>query len=168
MKIEIIRSPRRKKTISAKLFGEELRVYLPAGLTKAEEEEWIDKVIKSMERRKLRRELNADEGLKERAQELNHRYFGGKLKISSVEYVTNQNRRHGSCDHKKGTIRISYRLAEMPPWVRDYVIVHELAHLIYPNHSKAFWKAVNQYKYAERARGFLIAKDMEKDKLARG
>jgi predicted metal-dependent hydrolase len=51
----------------------------------------------------------------------------------------------------------------MPEWVRDYVIIHEVAHILEPNHSKAFWDIVYRYKLAERARGFLIAKGMEEN-----
>jgi hypothetical protein len=45
----------------------------------------------------------------------------------------------------------------MPSWVQDYIIIHELAHLLHPDHSKKFWELVDQYKYAERAKGYLIA-----------
>ena len=43
----------------------------------------------------------------------------------------------------------------MPPWVVDYVLVHELAHLIVPGHGADFWKLVGNYPKAERARGYL-------------
>jgi hypothetical protein len=160
--IKIIRSPRRKKTISGKLVGDELFIYLPDGLPEKEEEKWVAKVVKYFKRRERSRKLN-NEYLKKRAEMLNRKYFDGKLKIKSIKFVTNQNSRFGSCTTEKGTIRISHRVANMPTWVLDYLIVHELAHLVQPNHSKAFWKLVNRYPYTERARGFLIAKGMERD-----
>lgn len=49
----------------------------------------------------------------------------------------------------------------MPSWVQDYIIIHELTHLMYPDHSKKFWETVNRYKYAERAKGYLIALGVE-------
>jgi hypothetical protein len=165
MNIKIIRSPRRKKTISAKLVGDELLVYLPEGLSEEEENKWIAKMTERLEKRKKKRKLNADGYLTRRAHELNRKYFYGKLRIKSIEYVTNQDSRFGSCTPRLRTIRISDRIAEMPSWVVDYVIIHELAHFMQPNHSKAFWRLVNQYKYAERARGFLLAKGMEEDKV---
>ena len=94
---------------------------------------------------------------------MNRRYFGGKLTWQSIRYVTNQNKRFGSCTPSHGTIRISHRVSEMPAWVRDYVLVHELAHLVEPNHSRAFWDLVNRYPKTERARGYLIAIGMATD-----
>jgi len=71
--------------------------------------------------------------------------------------------RYGSCTPVDGTIRISDWLANMPDWVLDYVIVHELVHLIEPSHNARFWALVARYPRAERARGFLIAKGMYED-----
>lgn len=59
------------------------------------------------------------------------------------------------------SIRISHCLIQMPEWVRDYVILHEMAHLIEPNHSKSFWNIVSHYSLSERAKGYLIAKGFE-------
>jgi hypothetical protein len=88
-------------------------------------------------------------------------YFKGELRIAAVEYVTNQNKRFGSCSTRTRQIRLSHRLAAAPGWVRDYVLVHELAHLVHPNHGKRFWALVNKYPLSERARGYLMAVGME-------
>lgn len=138
-------------------------VYLPTGLSSEEEQHWVERMREKIERSRARRTLNSDEALQQRAEELNQEFFGGELRIESIRFVTNQNRRFGSCTPSTRTIRISHRLAEMPTWVLDYVIVHELAHLIQPNHSARFWKLVNRYKLTERSRGFLMAKGMEEE-----
>jgi predicted metal-dependent hydrolase len=72
-----------------------------------------------------------------------------------VRWVTNQNGRWGSCTPVDRTIRISHRVQEMPDWVIDYVLVHELAHLVVPSHSAEFWDLVARYPKTERARGYL-------------
>ncbi len=160
--VEIIRSKKRKKTVQAKEVNGKLYVYLPAGMDEGKEKKYIDRIVRKVEERKRRQKLNDGESLVRHARELNKRYFEGKLKFD-IKYVTNQNSRFGSCTTEDGTIRISDRLADMPSWVRDYVIVHELAHIIQPNHSKKFWELVNRYKYTERARGYLMAVGMESD-----
>jgi Predicted metal-dependent hydrolase len=109
--------------------------------------------------------LNTEGSLADRAQALNERYFDGKLKFE-IKYVTNQNSKFGSCTPANKMIRISDRLADIPGWVRDYVIVHELAHLVHPNHSRRFWDLVNHYRYTERARGYLMAIGMNDDEEA--
>ncbi len=161
VKVRIIRSKRRKKTVGTKLVKGELWIYLPSTLSREEEKKWVNKMVTRMQRRKRKREVNTDDALARRARDLNYKYFTRRLKINSIKYVTNQNSRFGSCTYKKGTIRISDRLVKMPAWVRDYVIIHELAHLLHPNHSKAFWNEVHRYRYTERARGYLRAKEME-------
>ncbi|MGP8322090.1 MAG: SprT-like domain-containing protein [Methanosarcinaceae archaeon] len=160
--VEVIRSHKRKKTVQAKLMDGKLRIYLPAGLSKKRESELIEKMRARIEKKRLERELNDDDYLKTRFNEFNKRFFKGELQISSIKFVTNHNACNGSCTPAKGTIRISHRLANMPKWVLDYLIMHEMAHLLHPDHSKRFWDKVNEYRYTERARGFLICKGMEK------
>jgi predicted metal-dependent hydrolase len=163
MDVRIVRSARRTRTISARQEGDTMVLYLPTGLSAAEEQSWVERMRAKLERSRARHTLNSDDALRQRADELNREYFGGQLKVDEIRYVTNQDRRFGSCTPSTATIRISHRLADMPTWVLDYVIVHELAHLLQPNHSPRFWKLVNRYKLTERARGFLMAKGMEGD-----
>jgi predicted metal-dependent hydrolase len=80
-----------------------------------------------------------------------------------VRWSDQQQQRWGSCTPEDGTIRVSSRLAAFPPWVLDYVLVHELAHLLVPSHGAEHDALVMRYPLAERARGFLIAKDLGPD-----
>jgi predicted metal-dependent hydrolase len=159
--VEVRRSDRRHRTVSARVRDGKLVVYVPARLNAAEEAHWVARMSARYEARDRRRRLNAGGGLERRAKELNRRFFDGKLEWSSLVYVTNQSSRFGSCSPADGSIRISAEVAEMPQFVLDYVIVHELAHLVEPNHSEAFWELVNRYPLSERARGYLLAKGME-------
>lgn len=161
MKVEVKRSKRRKKTVSAKLDGDVMHVFAPHNIPGKELKKVIKNFKKRFARRNLKRKLNKERNLREVFNELNKIYFDGKIKVKSIEYVTNQQKRCGSCNYKKKTIRMSHHLAYMPEWVRDYVIIHEMAHILEPNHSKSFWDIVYRYKLVERARGFLIAKGME-------
>ncbi len=161
LEVEIRRSERRRKTISARREGDRLIVYLPTGLTPRQEQDWVERMRRRVALGEQRQRLNSDGELATRAEQLNQRYFDGALRPKSVTFVTNQNTRFASCSPTSGAIRLSHRLAEMPTWVLDYVLVHELAHLQIPNHSARFWRLVKRYPLTERARGFLIAKGME-------
>jgi hypothetical protein len=156
MEVKIIRSKKRKKTVSARMVENTFVVQAPARMSDTDLQPIIDKLRQRWQKRQLKGELN-DQELHRRAQELNRQYFGGKLKWESIRWVTNQNSRMGSCTPANGTIRLSHRLAAMPAFVRDYVIVHELAHLLEANHSAKFWQLVNRYPKTERARGYLMA-----------
>jgi predicted metal-dependent hydrolase len=72
-----------------------------------------------------------------------------------VRWVGNQQSRWGSCTPGDRTIRLSQRLQDMPAWVVDYVLLHELAHLLEPGHGPAFWALLRGYPQLERARGYL-------------
>lgn len=158
--VQIIRSDQRRKTVSARLENGVLIIRAPATI----KDEELVPIIEGLKKRMQRRSQTApqtDVALEKRAQELNRKYFKGHLKWVSVRYVSNQNSRFGSCTPDNGTIRLSDRLAAMPAWVRDYVLVHELAHLIEANHGPNFWKLVNRYPLTERARGYLMAVGLE-------
>ncbi|NOX97236.1 MAG: M48 family metallopeptidase [Nitrospirae bacterium] len=161
MEVKIIRSRRRKRTISARVVGKVMHVHAPENIPDDKLKKVVEDFKTRFEKRKIKKELKSKESLEKIGQRLNKRYFGGRLKVSLIKYVTNQNKQFGSCNYRTGTIRLSHRLAEMPEWVRDYVLLHEMAHIIEPNHSKSFWELVSRYKLAERARGYLIAKGME-------
>lgn len=159
-KVHVVRSPRRAKTAGARLVGDVIEVRVPQGLTQDRERELVEKLVALLKAGLSRTDLNRDDDLMARAQELNRRYFDGRLRINSVRYVTNQRSRFGSCTPNTAAIRLSHRLAGMPGWVQDYVLVHELAHLVEPNHSPDFWRLVHRYELAERAIGFLMASGM--------
>lgn len=127
---------------------------IPASMSRADERRWVADMLARVERSEAKRRLS-DDDLMERAQELSHDYLGGRVFPTSVRWVTNQRTRWGSCTPVDGTIRISTRVQPMPTWVLDYVLVHELAHLLEPSHNRRFWGWVDRYPQADRAKGFL-------------
>lgn len=156
--VKINRSAKRMKTISAKLQDSILYVDAPAHAAHDKLHVIIEKFKRNILKQHLKKHLNNTHNLKDIAEIFNKKYFSSQLMINSISYSSRQEHKFGWCKYKKGDILISHRLANMPDWVRDYVIVHELAHLIVPNHSKEFHELVMRYPLAERAKGFLIAK----------
>ena len=156
--VEIIRSSRRRKTVSASLRDGVLVVRAPAKMREAE----LQPIIANFQKRMAKRHLpHTDAQLVQLANEVARDYFNGRLPSYTIRYVTNQNKRFGSCTPAQGTIRISHRVASMPHFVRAYVVVHELAHLLEANHGSRFWQIVNAYPLTERARGYLMAVGLE-------
>lgn len=154
--IEVRRSARRRRTVSAYRDGERVVVLIPAQFTGAEEREWVERMVARLAARERRE--HTDETLFERAVRLAERYLGEHpqaAKPASVRWVRNQNGRWGSCTPADRSIRISDRIRSFPEWVIDYVILHELCHLVVANHNAQFWALVGRYPRAERARGYL-------------
>ncbi len=150
--VRVIRSPRRRKTAAAKILPDCIEVRVPAGMTPDAEAEMVASLVVRLERKRAAEAGGVN--LAERAVKLASRY--GLAQPESVTWAE-QNDRWASCTSARGTIRVSTRLARVPSWVLDAVIVHELAHLSEPNHSPAFWELANRYPRQERASGFLEA-----------
>lgn len=150
--IEVRRSTRRRRTVSAYRADGRIVVLVPARLSAAEEAAWVDRMVARLAKRAL---PEGDDALQQRAAELSRRWLEGRAVPSTVRWSPRQQRRWGSCTTATGAIRLSGRLEDMPAYVVDYVLVHELAHLLVPDHSPDFWRWVERYPHASRARAFL-------------
>lgn len=153
--VEVRRSKRRRRTVSAYRDGDKIVVLIPAYMSRKQEAEWVEAMVERVQKSE-RKEPATDAELMDRALQLNDRYLGGMAVPGSVRWVNNQKQRWGSCTPGDRTIRLSERLQGMPGWVIDYVLVHELSHLIEPGHDAAFWGWVDRYPQAERAKGYLL------------
>ncbi|GHF13265.1 M48 family metallopeptidase [Streptomyces griseoluteus] len=154
--VEVRRSDRRRRTVSAYREGDRTIVLIPARMSKTEERRWVTAMLDRLAAKEAKRSVpGGDTELTERAGRLSERYFEGRARPSSVRWVTNQNTRWGSCTPAEGTIRLSHRLRGMPEYVVDYVLCHELAHLLVPGHGPDFWRLLQAYPRTERARGYL-------------
>jgi hypothetical protein len=152
--VEVRRSSRRRRTVSAYREGDRTVVLIPAQMSAREEERWVRAMLDRLERRERRTALNEPE-LARRALALSAQYLDGRARPTSVRWVGNQAARWGSCTPVDGSIRISDRVRGLPEYVVDYVLLHELAHLVVPNHGPEFWALLDAYPRTERARGFL-------------
>ncbi|WP_323378848.1 M48 metallopeptidase family protein [Streptomyces smaragdinus] len=152
--VEVRRSARRRRTVSAYRDGDRTVVLIPARMSEAEEQRWVEVMLDKLQAQERKRMLG-DAELAVRAGQLADQFLGGRARPSSVRWVTNQNTRWGSCTPAEGSIRLSHRLQGMPEYVVDYVLVHELAHLLVPGHGPRFWKLLEAYPKTERARGYL-------------
>jgi predicted metal-dependent hydrolase len=152
--VEVRRSRKRRRTVAAYREDGKVVVMIPARMTRAEEKEWVATMLTRLEKSERRRRPS-DSTLMRRARDLNARYLDGNATPLTVRWVDNQGSRWGSCTPADKAIRLSRRLQGMPAWVIDYVLVHELAHLLEVGHTPRFWELVDRYPKAERAKGFL-------------
>lgn len=150
--VDIVRSSRRTKTVQAVLIDGRLRLMVPARMSDTETQQ----VAEEMAARFARKQMSVDVDLTQRAARLARQH---DLPMpSTIEWSDRQMQRWGSCTPSTREVRISNRLVAMPLWVLDYVIIHELAHLVEAGHGAEFHRLVDRYPLAERARGYLLAK----------
>ncbi|WP_171046698.1 M48 family metallopeptidase [Pseudarthrobacter sp. NamE5] len=159
--VVVRRSARRTRTVAAFWENGTAVVAIPARFTAAQEADWVHKMVAKLQRQGERRAAGgrrrpaSDLALAEHAAHLSARYLGGRAVPTSVRWVSNQNSRWGSATPAEGTIRLSDKLRPMPQWVIDYVLLHELAHLLVAAHNAAFWKLLDAYPETQRAKAFL-------------
>ena len=90
--VDVVRSARRRRTVSAYRDGDRIVVRLPARMTRAEEQQWVDRMVRRVlagERRRLR----SDDDLLARAARLSATYLDGAARPAAVRWVDNQLRR---------------------------------------------------------------------------
>ncbi len=136
-------SSRRRKTATAFWERGRIVVVVPEHLRGRRRDEMVDWLVDRV-LAKRPRAVRSDEALVERAALLADRYLDG-VKPASIRWVTNQQKRWASCSKETGDIRVSHRLRSVPEWVLDAIVVHELAHLVHPDHSARFHELANRY-----------------------
>ncbi|WP_290342750.1 M48 metallopeptidase family protein [Corynebacterium auris] len=154
--VRVIRSPRRRRTVQARWVDGVVEVRIPAAMSAREEEEAVEQMLSKLRRSQSASPLS-DADLARRAETLNQNVLEGRARVGSIRWVGNQNHRWGSCTTATGDIRISDRLRDVPEYVLDAVIVHELTHTFIAGHSEQFWRWADRAPRAERAKGYLEA-----------
>lgn len=154
--IDVIRSKARRKTIQAKLTEErKIRVLAPY---RAEEEFILNFIKKTVKKFALKESISGKgEDLQKRAEMLRKKYVKSAPDFK-ISYSENLKTTWGKCFTQKKEIILNPKLSKFPLWVVDMVIIHELSHLIHPDHGKEFRALVSKYKLKERATGYLYAK----------
>lgn len=147
--VRVLRSRRRKRSVSARLVEGVLELTVPSWLSDGEANEFVDR----MQARFARKRTHASSDLMKRAKGLAKQY--DLPAPSSVRWVANQSARWGSCSIDDGSVRLSDRMIDMPDWVVDAVLVHELAHLVHADHGPAFKALEARYERQVEASAFL-------------
>lgn len=156
---QVRRSARRRNTMGIMREGGSLVVVVPQHLTRTQERELVPAFVsRYLQNEAARRPPAGDAALTARAQQLFAAHLaepGQPRPTFSVAWSNRQQQRWGSCTTATGEIRLSERLRVMPDWVADYVLMHELSHLLERTHTARFHTLVARYPHSERAQGFL-------------
>ncbi len=155
MKYKIIFTERKKVALSIR--GSTLTVRAPIGLTALRIDMIVtghmDWIQTNLGRPKKQIVCTSDEDMEiKRLKRCARRYFKERIDYYSalmgLQYsnmkITSAKKQFGSCN-SKGNICFSYRLMLYPERAREYIIVHELAHLVHMNHSRDFYDVIEKY-----------------------
>lgn len=157
-KVQIKRSKRAKRNVTAYRDNEKTVVTVPTRMAQRDIDVYVAELVKRLDDRDER--TSSQQSLEQRARELSRKHLGQDLfdthKVPvKIRWVTNQNSRWGSCTPDEGTIRLSHRMQRMPSYVIDSVIVHELVHLLVTDHGPAFYELMNKFPQHEKAKAYL-------------
>jgi len=158
--VEVRRSKKRRKTIEAYRKGDTIIVAIPARMSRREEERVVAEMVSKLSKDDLR--LTSTE-LMSRALELNSLYLGGKATPLTVEWSSRMERIWGSCTIEERAIRLSNRLDDAPRYALDYILLHELVHLLVAGHGSDFKALLSVYPQLERAEGYLEGRQIRLD-----
>lgn len=110
------------------------------------------KIIFTNDKVFVKRNFNLDNWYRKQAKSLfqerldyNYNLFNEKIPYPLLK-IRKMKSKWGVCNVTKKTITLNLELIKMQGKYLDYVIIHELSHLVYPNHSKNFWLLVEKYE----------------------
>lgn len=152
--VRIVRSTRRRTRASAFTRDGHVVVQLPAHLTPDVAERTIAELVARVTRRDRARRRGDDDWLLRRAHAAGNQWLDG-VRPTTVTWSNRMTRRWASATPATGSVRVSTVAATFPDRVLDYLLVHELAHLLEPNHGPEFHDLVAGYPHVDWARGFL-------------
>jgi predicted metal-dependent hydrolase len=153
LELEVVR--KRVKNINVRLVANKLRVSAPPWVSRSELDQTIETLARRLVRRERARKVNHAEAALELARKVARR-FPNRPEVVEARFSTQQRARWGSYSPRTRTIRLNAALRQMPPWVLEAVVAHELAHINFPDHSPAFWDLLRRVcPQTDRARAFL-------------
>jgi predicted metal-dependent hydrolase len=163
--IIVVRSARRKRSISAYRQGGRIVVSIPARLSKADERSIVPEMIAK---------IRAQEASKTPSESLLLERCVQLLQLHTPELTErpvsvtwrSMRERWGSCTGVDGTIRISDRLKEAPGYVVDYVLFHEAIHLRYHDHGQEFQELLARFPGEDKAEAYLAGYEAAENRLA--
>lgn len=150
----VIRSTRRKRSISALRQNGIIEIHIPDRMSRKDEYAIIPEMIEIVLRREAK-SRSSDEMLGEMAADLLARYLPDFHERPTAITWRSMRERWGSCTTSDGTIRISLRLNSAPSYVIGCVLFHELIHLRVPGHGRDFYEYLERYPDKDRAEAFL-------------